>query len=276
MMDDDNSQQQQQQQKPKGKMAPEAQRITLESVTADCFDSVYAVINGEAEQNSLSEECSKQMSEGYNKSPMGQLQQKETVSTQTAAILRVSASCREEFKRLGQQQQEQLEGAEALQPSETCVEDFQKQYRDMQQWVNAATLSRLSEECKKEAQIGSLSSECEAEFVASKPQIIQTLDQQNEQKAKEPPKEEKKKRNTTGETRKPKVKPAPPLIDPSFLFVVFWTLAIGGTVIGACVYYYRHPDAHSTIDVVTIEPAEKKSKTQLKKEAKAAKFTRRN
>jgi hypothetical protein len=253
----------QQQERPKAKMAPEAQRITLESVSAECFDSVYAVLNGEAEQSSLSEACLKEMSDGYQKSPMGALQHRETMATQTAGIVRLSLPCRAEFIRAAQPK----EGEEPAQPTEKCVEEFQKHYRDMQQWVASATLSRLTKECRTQAEAGEIGAECEQEFVLLKPEILATLETQNEQKAKETPKEEKKRNGTSSEQRKKRVKPEPPLVDPNLLFVLFWTVAVGGLIGYTCLQYYKNP-APVREAAAAANATPQKSKTQLKKEAR--------
>jgi hypothetical protein len=252
----------QRQQRPKIKLAPDSQRIVLESVSADCYDSVYQVINGEAEQSSLSQECGKELMEGYGKTPLGQLQQKEGAVVQNAAFLRLSGTCRIEIQKAS------AGGEDAPQPTQVCIDEIQKHMKDMQQWIGMSTLSKLSDECKKEAQSGNLGTECETEFVAVKPSVIELLEHQNEQKAKEPPKEEKRKSSSEPKKKRERpVKPAPPLIEPSFLFFVVWSIIIVGGLTYACFFYYKNEKLFRAAEpeVAPVEDV-KKSNTQLKKE----------
>lgn len=226
-------QQQQQGQQQRIKMAPESQRILLESVTGDCYELIYQVINGEMDQRDLSEQCNKELMEGYAKTPMGQLQQKEMLATQTAAILRVTPSCRAEL--------EKSQGGADAQPSESCVEDFQKQFKEMQNWVARTTVSRMSNDCKTQISSGNLDTECEAEFLQIKPSVVETLENQNAQKMKEPPPKEKKEAPKDEEQKKKqkRPKPVPPMIDPGTLFFLFWSIIIGGAMTFVCIAYYR-------------------------------------
>ena len=275
MMGEQGEEQQQQQRGQRIKLAPETQRLTLEAVSADCYDSVYQVLNGEADQSSLSQECNGELMKGFQSTPLGQLQRREAEAAQTAAVLRLSSGCRSEFSAsMAAAQAAQAageEGAEAVppvQPSETCVAEIQKHMKDMQQWVGSATLSKLSNECKKEASTGDLSAECETEFLAAKPSIIDLLEKQNEQKAKEPSKEEKKKSTEPKKKKERPPKPAPPLIDPSFAFFVVWSVLIVGGLTYACMYYYKNEKLFRPEPAkVEAEPVQK-SKRQMKKEAR--------
>lgn len=260
----------QQEEPARSVMAPESQEIVLAETSPECYDAVFAVINGEAEQKSLSEECNKELVAGYGKTPMGQLQQREGMVVQLASLLRVSASCRKQFEAAAAASQGQGEASEVTQ---ACQDDFQGQFKAMQQWIGSTTISRMSPECKTEASTGNVGKECEQEFLAVKPGVIDTLDTQNNQKLKEPVKEQKPPKQPKAK-REPKAKP---WVDPALVFLLFWTLAIGGSMVYVCFLYHRddkfHPVAVVEEEVqaeeeVAPEDLSKSKQKQLAKEEK--------
>ncbi|KAH9258987.1 hypothetical protein BASA81_002607 [Batrachochytrium salamandrivorans] len=200
---------QQEQQPARSVMAPESQEIVLAETSPECYDSVFAVINGGADQKSLSEACNKELVSGYGKTPMGQLQQREGMVVQIASLLRVSPSCRKQLETAAAASQGQEEAA-APEVTQACQDDFQNQFKAMQQWIGSTTISRMSPECKSEASSGNVGKECEQEFLAVKPGVIDTLDTQNNQKLKEPVKEQKQPKQPKAK-REPKAKPSTPL-----------------------------------------------------------------
>lgn len=261
---DENDEASQQQQR--AVMAPESQEIILAETSPECYDAVHAVINGEADQKTLSEDCNKELVQGYSKTPIGQLQQKENVVLQVASLVRLSPACRREFESAAPKQADDEPG----QISTVCQEDFQKQYKAMQQWIGSTTVSRMSNECKGQVSSGNVGRECEQEFITVKPGVIDTLDTQNQQKLKEPIKEEKKqeKKSAPRVKKEPKAKP---WIDSSVVFLAFWTVLIGGSMVYACFLYHRddayHPKVEVEVMVEEEEPVEL-SKTKQKQLAK--------
>jgi hypothetical protein len=279
----------------KARVDDETVQLVLSELDGDCRDNSERVLMGQMDQKELDEDCSKRLMEVYNRTPMGQLMQRENQVVAMAGLVRLTPSCQKQFKK-------PKEGVEPRDPSDACREALRKQQQAMSQWLMAVTYPKYSDACKLmikglQENRGHLTVECVAEMKTIKPAALETLELQTESMTKKHEEE----RAAARETKKTKraedavkeeehqkhvlTKKEKRAADRRFatVFVAVWACIIAGALMWGYKYYQENPDkrksfvkpptAEEQAAIAALEQAEAapKSKRQLKLDARKEK-----